>query len=113
MKGVIALALCALTAAEAAAVDACTVSYGHHVGRGASRIDYTVVEKLAAGESRRLRVADLNFVRNHGPHGLRVGFAGAVLRQLAKGEVDPPVGYYLQATVLEALTCLPATRTPA
>jgi hypothetical protein len=113
MKAAIVLALFAMAAADAAAIDECTVTYGHHVGRGAARVDYTVTERLAAGESRRLRVPDLNFVRNHGPHDLRVAFAGGAPRRLAKGEIDPPAGYYLQAAALETLTCLPAMRQSA
>jgi hypothetical protein len=100
--------IAAFAAAPAHAVNECKVTLGHHAGSGAARKDSTRDESLDIGQSRSFALDGMNFVRNHGPHDIRITLDGLPPRRLAKGEVDPPVGFYLVPATLRSLQCLPA-----
>jgi hypothetical protein len=97
----------------AAAANECRVSVGFHDGANPARREQMVTLVLSVGDVLPGSIARLAFVRNEGPHDVRLVFDGLPPLQLMRGQADPKLGSFATEVALKSVECLPAkTVTP-
>jgi hypothetical protein len=110
-RPVVAIALAAVLACSPAAAQAaneCRVTISHFGDGSHRRTPLTTVATLDVGDVSVQELDWLDYVRNEGPHDVRVSFSGAPGRQMARGQTDPATGRYSGRVKLLRLECLPS-----
>lgn len=101
-------ALLAIAAFPARATDECKVVISHFGDGAARRTPMVTTTTLSVGDTTQQTFDWIEFLRNEGPHDVRVTFDGAPPRQLARNESAPPTGRYRDRVLLRRIECLPA-----
>ena len=103
-----ALLFAAALGTPARAANECRVDVVFSEGADAARREHSVVLVISIGDVLPRPIARLNFVRNEGPHDVRLIFDRLPPLQLMRGQAEPKVGSFQTEVGLKSIECLPA-----
>jgi hypothetical protein len=90
------------------AANECRVSVGFHEGADAARRERSLRFVISVGDVLPRAIARLSFVRNEGPHDVRLMFDRLPPLQLMRGQAEPKLGNFPTEVGLKSIECLPA-----